>query len=978
MTEEEIDAKIWEVINDPALTIQVKASLLSGVSPGSSRAIGRSGAGATYTTAALEANQGIPSISFYDGPIGINHGYKATGWCSPTAVASTWSVDATHSLATQIGKEAVYYGIDFMLGPAHDLLRNPLSGRNFEYYSEDPTLSGKIAAAYTQGQQSQGVGVDLKHFAANEQESFGNGPSNNDLNGTNVTNNTGGGNVVATERSLREIYFKSFEIPVREANPWGVMASYATINGRYAADNKWLLTDILRGEWGFKGLVTSDWNANSTPPRSIIAQLDLMMPNGSTTVIVNAVNNNINGVDATYPELTLDVLNRGVFNVLKGITRTNTFRGVYGTWGTSRNTATLHTQFYGSDLANESNTVARKVAQESFILLKNDNNALPLDPATEKVGVVSSPNLRYYAAWGASLTSTSDFVVRGGGSSIVYIGDTDTQNYWYTSPDNPNKIYSLGTVLSNRGLLSGTVQDIYQAAGRTKTVNYTRSGTGVAQRTTGLTLGYSALPTPVVWNENLNSAAKTMADSDASAGIMIISRQTGEGYDNNPVKTNVNTTYDTRTSGVDANTMNLSRSYYLSDVEEASVKAYADALHAKGKKFIVLLNVGAAIDTTFIDQYADAILVVWYPGQDGANAMADVLYGAVSPSGKTTQTFLQSFIDSPSVAAARALPQRDMSAVYAKNEIANVKNPASPIFTNAGWATNPVFYDEGVLVGYRWFDTKFKTEEEYNEHVAYPFGHGLSYTSFEFSNLRLSKPLFNLANGGDETITATVSVKNTGSMAGKEVVQMYIGMENYASEGRPMKDLRAFDKVELAPGESKNVSFEIKLNDLQYFDDKRDPDLVLDGTYAGYTRNQGNADASNVEYGLPGSGWKVTPGSMFNVIIGDTSNNFVLERTGVQATFKVIETLGENPMTDFSTTSQYGVIYDGGASVEPGSILIIAQYDAVGRLVDVVITEVAAVMPQIFMADRNVAAATARAFIWNAAMAPLAESVTLR
>lgn len=888
-TEEQVDEQIRAVINDPTFTVALKSQLLSGASSAHKN---RSAAGGTFTNAAL-INLGIASLTLSDGPAGVNigsSGYKSTAWASPTALASTWNVDAMRQVGVRTGVEAVFWNVDYLLAPAHDLLRNPLSGRNFEYYSEDPTLSGKMASAFTKGIQSEGIGVTLKHFAANEQESYQNGGASNDTTGTNTSSNTGGGNAIISERALREIYLKSFEIPVREADPWGVMASYVTINGIQAHTNKWLLTDVLRGDWGFKGFVTSDWSAVQSPQYSALAQLDLMMPSATYSGITTAVNNNINGVDATYPGLTLDVLNRNVFNILKAVTRSKRFNLAYGALDTSSITvATVHNNFFGSAMATESNAVARKTAEESIILLKNDDNTLPLNPATDKISVVSSPHLRYYAGWGTSITSTSDFVIRGAGSSGVYVGDSVVANYQYTNAANPNKIYSFEKVLSDRGLLVGSVQDIYQAAGRTKTVSYTASGTGSSQRHTNETRGYTALPAATVWPVNLGNAANTMAASAAKAGVMIISRQTGEGYDNVPMKTDVATTYDTGTSGT-ANSMTLSKAYYLSDVEEEAVKAYANALHEAGKKFIVLLNVGSAIDTTFIDRYADAILVVWYPGQEGGNVMTDILYGAVNPSGKTTQTFLKSFVDSPSVAAARALPTRSMTSVYAKATINDVKVPTSPIFTNAGWGTNPVFYDEGVLVGYRWFDTKFTTEEEYNKHVAYPFGHGLSYTSFEFSDLRLSKPLFNLANGEAEEITATVNVKNTGTMAGKEVVQMYLGMINYSSEGRPLKDLRAFDKVELAPGEDKDVTFSIKLSDLQYFNDMQPSGKVLTGAYAGYSSSAtatGKADSSNVVYGVPGSGWKVTPGSEFNVIIGDTSYNWDLMENGVHKSFVV-------------------------------------------------------------------------------------------
>jgi len=916
-TEEQKDAKIWEVIGE--LTQAQKLGLLSGGTTSS--------AGTTSTTIAVTGKtgtipgitaKGIPAVSVQDGPAGYKNGLKATAWPSPTAIASTWNVTLMDKIGYQTGLEFAHYNTDVALGPAHDILRNPLSGRNFEYYSEDPVVSGKIAAAYTRGMQRAGVGVTHKHFAANEQESFGNGMAQYEFAGTSNSGNSGGGNVVASERALREIYFKSFEIPVREADPWGMMGSYASINGVQAHINKWLLTDLLRDEWGFKGMVLSDWGAVTEAARSTdtnvvyaaMAGMDLGMPSMNITSINTAINNGTYPAftvgNVTWPAMNTATLDRNVFNVLKFITKTNTFNGKYGPkYQAGPTGATLHEAFFTSSLAKDSAAIAQEAAEEAIVLLKNSNNTLPLNRATDKVEIISSPHLRMLSdSWNSTATSTADFVIRGSGSSGVYVADA-VMGTW-NSENNPNRIYSFGQHLENEGLLAGTgtvasrVRDIYERAGRTKTVSY--SG-GAAGSSGTESRSYNALP--AAWATNLTNDAAAVAAGGASVGVMLISRQASEGFDGTPEKITISSTYDTTVNT--GNSSLATKSYYLSNIEEQAVKAYGEALHAAGKKFIVLLNTPSSLDTTIIDQYADAVLVVWYPGIKGAQAMTNVLFGDANPSGKLTQTFFSDFKYVPCIAAARALGVTRTSgtgnnAIYTKTPVGSILNSSSFSWTNAGWATNPVFYDEGVFVGYRWPDSKLNgTKATYDEQVAYPFGHGLSYTSFEFSNLSLSSNYFNLGNGDAEKITVTVDVKNTGTVKGKEVVQLYIGMNNYASEGRPKKDLRAFDKVELEPGQTKSVTLEIKLSDLQYYDDRRDPNQILTGFYTGYTHTHNPerwAQSSNVVYNLPGSGWKVTPGSVFNVIVGNTSNDWELAQKGVTASFTA-----DYPEVDYDATT---------------------------------------------------------------------------
>lgn len=774
------------------LTLDEKINLIGGTkgSAADKTAIKNAGAaGGTYTTPRL-MSMGISPLTLSDGPAGVRMGYKATTWTSPTAIASSWDTELMHSIATQTGKEAKFYGIDLMLSPGQNIIRNPQGGRNFEYFSEDSYLSGIFAKSYTEGLQSQNVGVTLKHYAANEQETH-----------------RSGGNIIVSERALREVYLKGFGIAT-EANPWSVMCSYIRLNGTYACENEYLLTDMLRGEYGFNGFVMSDWGATQNIVDTVRAQMDLTESSLSAAKKAELKAAILNGQLEEY------YLNQNVANLLNVMIKSNIFNGEYGEWGVPYNLVEKEQDFYKSDLFEQSNEIARSTAAEAMVLLKNDDSILPL-ASNEKVGLVTSSNLKGRGGFGDNAVTASDFVSRGGGSAGVYFDPTH------------ESVVSLEEALNETFNLVnfGGVKDIKEASGYTKVLSYSQT----AGRVTGINLNYSGAFDATT----LHASAAQLAQA-ADYGLYVISRQTGEGADNELI-------------GNDG--------YYLTNEEELSLKAYAEAFHSQNKKLVVILNIGAALDTTFVNEYADAILISWLPGQEGGYAITDVLSGATNPSGKLTQTFTKKFEDSPSIEASKLLPERELSSSYS----GNTKNGE---LTNGGWGTNPTFYDEDVLVGYKWFDSKYTTKEAYDEKVAYAFGYGKSYTQFEFSDLKLSKTVFDQRNDND-SIKATVKVKNVGDVKGKEVVQFYLGMENYETEGRPMKDLRGFQKVELNPGEVKTITFTIQLSDLQYYDDGFDGKL------------EGTDLTSNVSYG-EGKGWTVTPNSKFNVTIGNTSNNFVL------------------------------------------------------------------------------------------------------
>ncbi|WP_187274273.1 S-layer homology domain-containing protein [Paenibacillus sp. N3.4] len=803
-TEAQKKVLIQQVISQ--LTLDEKINLIGGTtgSVADGTAIKNSGAaGGTYTNRRL-MSLGIAPITLSDGPAGVRMGYKATTWTSPTAIASSWDDQVMNAIAVQTGKEASFYGVDEMLAPGQNILRNPQSGRNFEYFSEDPYLSGHVAREYTEGVQSQNVGVTVKHFAGNEQETY-----------------RSGGNSIVSERALREIYLKGFEIST-SAKPWSVMCSYNRLNSIYACSNEWLLTNVLRGDFGFDGYVMSDWGATQGILDAVKAQNDLTESSLSAAKKAE--------LKAAIEGGSFDVkyLNQNVTNLLNVVTKTNTFKGDYGTWGTQYNLTQKEQDFYNSSLFTESNNLARKTAADAMVLLKN-NNVLPLAPQSH-VGLVTSANLKGRGGFGDNGVTAADFVARGGGSAGVYFDPTHAT------------VVSLEKALQDKFVVAnaGSVKDIKQAAGYTKSLSYTQT----SNRVTGINLTYSG-----AFNQGtLDSNAAALVNS-TNYGIFVISRQTGEGADNS---------------------LTGSDGYNLTDEEQKALVSYATALHNANKKLIVILNIGAALDTNMVNQYADAILVSWLPGQEGGHAITDVLSGAVNPSGKLTQTFTKNFEDSSSIEASKALPIRS-----GFNMAANSGNAANVGTTNGGWGTNPVFYDEGVLVGYRWFDSKYTTKAAYDAKVAYPFGFGLSYSKFEFSNLKLNKTLFN-KNDANDTITATVDVKNVGNVKGKEVAQMYLGMNNFALEGRPMKDLRAYQKVELEPGAVQTLTFTIKLSDLQYYDDGFNNQL------------SGTETTSNVPYG-GGKGWTVNADSTFNVIIGNTSNNYVLNdsaaKQGIKASF---------------------------------------------------------------------------------------------
>ena len=652
---------------------------------------------------------GIPATISCDGPAGL-HFYPfrdnsdKTFYCTAfpvgTLTASSWDLSMMESMAAAMGDEVHEYGVDMFLGPGMNIHRNPLCGRNFEYYSEDPVLSGKMAAAYVRGIQSNGVTATIKHFAANNQE-------------TNRKDN----DARISPRALREIYLKNFEIAIKEGHPGALMASYNKINGEYTQQNYDLLTTILRGEWGFDGLVLTDHGLKEGTVRAAKAGCDLMQPGDSVEVerLWNAVKEGT---------LTRKELDRNVRNVLRYIVSTPRYQGY---------------KFSDApDLVSHAE-LARKVAGESIVMLKNDDGILPLK-GNEKVAVYG--------------IGSEDFVAVGIGSGHVVA----------------KHVASMRESLTDAGFkldqdLAGYYKAVFDLDHTTKKL------ADAMDWLSYVSWGYEKkVAEPDV---PLNLLPKQAADNDVA--IIVISRNAGEGYD--------------RT---------IEGDFDLSALERKLIDRVSEEFHSKGKKVVVVLNIGGVIETVSWKNQVDAILLPWQPGQEGAYAVADVLTGKVNPSGKLTMTFPVSALDHPSSANFPNCPQNGESEEGLKKNFDYTE------------------YTEGIWVGYRHFNTR-------GVEVSYPFGYGLSYTSFEYS-----QPVVKASTDG---FTASVTVTNTGSVAGKEVVEVYVSAPSGGLE-KPSRELKAFGKTNLlAPGESQTLTFTVPAYELASFNEAASRWETASGAY---------------------------------------------------------------------------------------------------------------------------------------------------
>ena len=710
---------IEEVIK--AMTLEEKAQLLVG---GGNDGFVGSGAmlghqkkfvpGAAGTTVAIP-RLGIPATVQCDGPAGVHidahregdsRNYYATGFPVGTCLASTWNTDLVRKVGEAIGNETLEYGCDVVLGPGMNLHRNPLCGRNFEYYSEDPVVTGLMGTAFVLGVQSQGVGVSAKHFAVNSQES----------DRTHVDERL-------SQRALRELYLKGFEMMVRKSNPWTIMSAYNKINGIYAQGNKDLLTNILRDDWGYKGIVETDWigkREDLPVEQEVAAGNDLMMPGYPAQVkdIVNAVKSG---------KLDVNDVDRNVRRMLEYIVKTPRFKGY---------------KYSGEPDLKAHAAITRQSSTEGMVLLKN-NAALPIR------------GLKTVALFGVN---SYDFMSGGLGSGAVNVG------------------YSVDMVtgLKNIGVATTPqLTEIYQ--------NYVKYAKAKLKADKNPMMWFLNQGQPKLDEIDITERCVANEEPKADAAIITIGRQAGEGMDRQ-----------------------INGEFNLSKTELDMIFRVSDAFHAKGKKVIVIINSGSVMETASWRDRVDAILVAWQPGIEGGNSVADILTGKVNPSGKLTMTWPIAAVDHPSTA--NFAKEYDMY-TYKNMEGWGKGNIPGVDFSN---------HEEDIYVGYRYFDT-FKKD------VAYPFGFGLSYTTFE-----MGKPSVK-ANG--KNIEVSVTVKNTGKVAGKQVAQVYVTAPKGAYE-KPAKELKAFGKTrELKPGESQTLKMTLEKRDLASFDEANSQWKVDAGNY---------------------------------------------------------------------------------------------------------------------------------------------------
>ena len=716
-------ASVDEVVD--AMTPEEKVRLLIGTGmagfSGETAVVGATGqlvpgaAGTTYAIPRL----GIPAVVLADGPAGLritpvregdDQTYYATAFPVGTTLAATWNTELVEQVGKAMGNEVLEYGVDVLLAPALNIHRNPLCGRNFEYYSEDPVVSGKMAAAMTNGVQSNGVGVSLKHFAANNQE----------------TNRMGNDSRV-TPRALREIYLKGFEIAVRESAPWTIMSSYNKINGTYAPENHDLLTTILRDEWGYDGMVMTDWFGGKDAPAMVHAGNDLLMP----------------GTPQQYEAILAAVkeggiceadLNRNVKHILRLIVASPRFKGYAFS---NRPDLQAHA------------AVTRQSAGEGMVLLKNDAAALPLPASVKQV-----------AAYGIS---SYDFISGGTGSGDV------------------NEAYTVSLVagLRNAGYrLNSQLKEAYETyiAGENEKNKPDPNNPLAAFM-------------PKVRPGEFVPASATLAQhaKESDVALITIGRTSGEFAD--------------RT---------LEGDFLLTDVEKKMIEAVSKAYKAEGKKTVVILNIGGVIETASWKHLPDAILVAWQSGQEGGNTVADLLSGKMNPSGKLPMTFPVHYMDAASSAN---FPWDPAVVKLAGGGFMGRPDDGRDPVANVDYTT----YEEDIFVGYRYFDS-------FRKEVSYPFGYGLSYTTFEYDNPMIRET-------PDEVIVS-IDVINSGTIPGKEAVQLYVTAPQNPSLPKPAKELKAFGKTsELKAGEKQTVTLKVAKSDLASYDNEQCAWVVDPGRY---------------------------------------------------------------------------------------------------------------------------------------------------
>ncbi|MFP3466801.1 glycoside hydrolase family 3 C-terminal domain-containing protein [Leifsonia sp. SIMBA_070] len=706
-----------------ALTLEEKASLLSGVDDWFTQEIDRPG---------LPAR--VPAIEVGDGPHGLRKEtgvdmvwVPATAFPTASAMGASWDRDLMRRVAAAIGEEARAEGVQVVLGPGVNMKRSPLCGRNFEYFAEDPLLAGELGTAYVEGVQSVGVGTSLKHFAANNQE----------IERTRIS-------VVAEERTLRETYLSAFERVVRRADPWTVMCSYNRLLGVHASQNRWLLTEVLREDWGFRGAVVSDWNAVHDRVAALRAGLDLEMPGtgGITDAeIVTAVR-----AGELDEALVDDAARRVLTLVARAYPGDDLVEGpVMGLGHAAGDRLTPEqSALLGAE---EHHALAREAAAGCLALLRNEpapGRAAPVLPLAE----TGSGTIAVIGAFAEQAR------IQGGGSSGVDATRVDIPLQAIRAIAGERVVYAPGYVYATKNAYQDDNLAILAAHGITHDEERPRVARRSATLAKELQLAEAVQhagrgPLSETAQRLIDEAAAAAEDAESIvvfAGLPLSSEQEANDRD----------------------------SLDLPADQVALLTRLADLRERTGASLTVVLSNGSPVAMDPWHDRVDAILEAWLSGQGTGSAVADVLFGRTNPSGKTAETFPLAVEDTPG-------------------------------FPNWIGERGTVLYGEGVFIGYRWYDALRRP-------VRYPFGHGLSYTSFRYSDLTVE---VRDAEAGSVRVSCTIA--NDGPVAGAEVVQLYVGDPD-AEVHRPVRELRGFEKVHLEAGASVRIDFDLESRDFAYWD----------------------------------------------------------------------------------------------------------------------------------------------------------------
>ena len=643
---------------------------------------------------------GIPEVWHTDGPHGIRpevlwDDWDQAGWTNDSCtafpalinLAATWDKEMSLLYGRSIGEEARYRKKDILLGPGINICRTPLNGRNFEYMGEDPFLAGQMVVPYVKGVQENGVAACVKHYAVNNQE-FQRTQSNS----------------VVDDRTLYEIYLPAFKAAVVEGNAWAIMGSYNLYNGQFNCHNKKLLVDILKGEWGFDGVVVSDWGGCRISEEAILYGLDIEMGTW-TNGLRGAASNSYRNYHMADPYLkglregkyTTKELDDKVRRILRVIFRTSM----------------RPEPNYGRFVCPEHYQAARDIAAAGVVLLKNEDNTLPLNvPEGGKIVLVGENVVKK--------------MVVGGGSS------------------NLKTAYEINPLEGLQNAYGDKAQIVWERG----YVGDTSTSYNLVD--TGQDLSDDRTPEQLI-------AAAVEAAKDADYVIFVGGLNKSKNQDNEST-----------------DRLQITLPYGQEEV--------IDALSKVSKKLVVVNISGSPVAMPWADK-ADAIVQGWYGGTESGNALADVLTGKVNPSGRLPFTVPYRYEDGP---------------IKTQAQYPGIKEKGDQF-----WQTH---YSEGVYIGYRWYSTK-------GIEVQFPFGHGLSYTTFEYANVKADKSEMT----ADQKLLVSVDVTNTGSVDGAEIVQLYIN-DVQSSIDRPVKELKNFEKVYLKAGETKTVTFEVDAQDLSYFD----------------------------------------------------------------------------------------------------------------------------------------------------------------